>query len=73
MTAQTARFCSGQKRERKKRELYALIPYVSHDGADGSVLELPRTRACEVPFTLAAESLSIANAAFSQTLLCSLP
>jgi hypothetical protein len=48
-----------------------VVPYVSHDGANGSVEGVPRTPPSEVTLTLAAESASNINAAYSHLLFWS--
>ena len=52
-----------------ERATFWVVPHVSRDGANGSVEGVPRTLSREVPFTLAVELTSSANAAFSMILL----
>jgi hypothetical protein len=52
-----------------KRATLWVAPHVSHDGANGTVEGVPRTPPREVAFTLAVESTTSINAAFSHLLV----
>jgi hypothetical protein len=49
-------------------DVFWVVPHVSHDGANGSVEGVPRTPPRAITLTLATESASSANAAYSQLL-----
>ena len=46
-----------------------VVPHVSHHGANDTVEGVPRTPPCETTFTLAVESTTSTNAAFSHLLV----